>query len=920
MLFKLSKKVMSLFLSLCLIIVVSPVSIAAEGIAGYAERDESSAVSEAIQAFEETITGDDTISEVIPAIDDSFAENNILTGTTQVTEATENERNLSSEILPVLDGTGSDNDLLTMITPGFELLSDITGDFTDPNFLAAVRTALGKGVSEPVLDTDNFAGVTSLNVSNRNISSLAGLERFTALRVLNCTNNLLTALPVLPGSLASLDCSQNMLTSLPALPAGMIALGCDSNRLTALPSLPVDLDVLFCSDNRLTSLPALPTGLTQLYCFDNQLTALPALPGNLENLYCYDNKLTGLPALPGKLEVLYCSNNMLNSLPTLPNSLKILVCYDNQLSALPTLPTGLEELECSYNQLTTINVSGLTKLKYLHCYQNRLTTVVLNGSAPYEFIDVSYNYLPNESAVTGKSITWDKTSFIFHPQHTGSDFRAVTNIINLPNTATVGVPLTLSGTVIPADATNKTITWSLTSGGGTGASITNGVFTATSAGEAIVRAIVVRGHSAEEDYWQYVPITVTLNDSAPPSVTSVSPANGAKGIALSGNIVVTFSKTIGTAGTVAINGATLSGGVLSGNIYTVPYSGLANNTTCNITISGFKDAAGNTMASNSVNSFTTIVSTSGVTPGNSGGSGGGGGGGSSSASLSISKADFDKSDGKDITVKLTSGSYSLRDLKNDGNTLVKNTDYTVDGRTITISSGYLAGLAGGEQVITFEMSGGVSPKLTVTVKEEAEDAPVLDSVIPDTVTPLESAPAGNPFIDVQQGAWYYDSVLNVYRQRLMNGTADDLFSPDTVLTRGMIVTVLYRLNGSPDVSGLSNPFDDVRTGEYYTAAVTWAAANNIVVGYGNGNFGPDNYIVREQLATIIYRYQRFTGSIPSGDAQAIDFADGNQISEYAKAAVASLTKQGVITGKPGNMFDPKGNTTRAEFASVLSRM
>jgi len=207
---------------------------------------------------------------------------------------------------------------------------DITADFTDENFRAAVYEKIGKTAPVPIYDTD-VAAIASLGVNGKDIKSLAGLEHFAGLK--------------------ELFCGSNQLTSLPALPSGLERLGCSYNQLSSLPALPSSLEVLSCGDNPLNVLPALPS---------------------LINLSCHNNKLTVLPALPSSLKTLQCSGNQLISLPALPVSLEILVCDSNQLASLPALPSSLRELWCGYNQLTTIDVTGLP-LEKLQCYLNNMT-------------------------------------------------------------------------------------------------------------------------------------------------------------------------------------------------------------------------------------------------------------------------------------------------------------------------------------------------------------------------------------------------------------------------------------------------------------------------------------------------------------------------------------------------------------------
>jgi hypothetical protein len=181
----------------------------------------------------------------------------------------------------------------------------------------------------------------------------------------------------------------------------------------------------------------------------------------------------------------------------------------------------------------------------------------------------------------------------------------------------------------------------------------------------------------------------------------------------------------------------------------------------------------------------------------------------------------------------------------------------------------------------------------------------------------------NPFLDVKEGDWFYDVVRFVCDLGMMTGTAPDLFSPNMTLTRAMAVTVLHRLAGSPDdrVSAAAGGglFADVAEEAYYYQAVNWAAANGVVNGYGDGRFGSEDVITREQLAAIMANYESFAAKIPSDTGSEKTFADADAISDWAKNPVDTLTRQGIIGGKPGNLFDPKGGATRAEFAAIMQR-
>ena len=134
----------------------------------------------------------------------------------------------------------------------------------------------------------------------------------------------------------------------------------------------------------------------------------------------------------------------------------------------------------------------------------------------------------------------------------------------------------------------------------------------------------------------------------------------------------------------------------------------------------------------------------------------------------------------------------------------------------------------------------------------------------------------------------------------------------------MFVTVLWRMDGSPAAGG-NNAFADVQNEAYYVEAVQWAAQNGIVMGIGGAQFSPDAEVTREQMATFLYRYEQYSGKIPPETAASQTFTDGGMISEYALNAVNTLVAQGIINGKPGNLFDPQGQATRAEVAALLQR-
>ena len=169
------------------------------------------------------------------------------------------------------------------------------------------------------------------------------------------------------------------------------------------------------------------------------------------------------------------------------------------------------------------------------------------------------------------------------------------------------------------------------------------------------------------------------------------------------------------------------------------------------------------------------------------------------------------------------------------------------------------------------------------------------------------------FSDVSSDAWYADAVTWCKENGIMSGTSDTAFSPDAPMTRAMLVTVLHRAAGQPEPEGTA-PFSDVSPETWYTKAVAWATAQGLVNGYGNGRFGTDDPITREQLATILWRY---AGSPEATDS--LDFRDAADISEYALPAVSWAAARSIITGLDGSRFAPKTNATRAQVAVILMR-
>lgn len=175
-----------------------------------------------------------------------------------------------------------------------------------------------------------------------------------------------------------------------------------------------------------------------------------------------------------------------------------------------------------------------------------------------------------------------------------------------------------------------------------------------------------------------------------------------------------------------------------------------------------------------------------------------------------------------------------------------------------------------------------------------------------------------PFSDVRIADWFYNDVKYVYEKGMMADTAADVFAPNATTTRAMIVTILYRLEGSPAVTGTS-AFVDVPAGQWYTDAVNWAAANQIVKGTSATTFAPNDSITREQMAAILYRYAQYKGYDVTKKADLSGYSDNGQVSAYAKDALAWANAAKLINGVTNTTLAPQGNATRAQVSAILHR-
>ena len=270
-----------------------------------------------------------------------------------------------------------------------------------------------------------------------------------------------------------------------------------------------------------------------------------------------------------------------------------------------------------------------------------------------------------------------------------------------------------------------------------------------------------------------------------------------------------------------------------------------------------------------------------------GSSGSGGGGGSRKPSVTYYTLHFE-----------TNGGSAITDMREENNTRISLTKYVPTRHGYTFIGWY------SDHNLTNQVSEvSLTKNMTVYAGWRADENP--DIVV-------------NPFTDVSEKDWFYNDAMFVYKNGLMLGTSKTLFSPHGTVTRGMMATILWRMEGSLAPKG-ENSFTDVEAGMWYTDAITWTAENGIFAGYSKEKFGPDDPITREQLTAIFYRYADYKGYKLTVTENLDKFEDADKITDYAKMVMQWAVGNGLIKGKSENLLDPQGTATRAEIAAMLHR-
>ena len=272
----------------------------------------------------------------------------------------------------------------------------------------------------------------------------------------------------------------------------------------------------------------------------------------------------------------------------------------------------------------------------------------------------------------------------------------------------------------------------------------------------------------------------------------------------------------------------------------------------------------------------------------------------------------------------TAAAYTVTAEKAENGAITVTPARAAAGATITVTLNPAEGYV--PDTFSVKDASGAEPALTdkgnntCTFTMPASNVTVTASFKAAETTPVDQ-PAndgGLPFTDVGTGAWYRNDVAYVYGVGLMNGTSETTFAPDQNTSRAMIVTILYRLEKEPAVTG-ENTFADVADGSWYADAVTWAQASGIVTGYDETTFGPNDSITREQLATILCRYAQYKEVPAPASGDLSQFNDADQVGSYAVEAMQWAVGAGLISGDNGGNLLPKGTAARSQVAAVLHR-
>ena len=522
----------------------------------------------------------------------------------------------------------------------------------------------------------------------------------------------------------------------------------------------------------------------------------------------------------------------------------------------------------------TASVSGMSATPSYQWFRN--------GEAIEGADDGKYT-LADEDA--GAQITVQAT---FTGNYVGVLTSAAIEVGKTPLTGTVkltesGGTITATVTVTP-DAENYDVVW-LRDGvevSRTPASSESNTYsyttTAEDKGHTITVKLVAKGNTYTGEIVSSSGVAVAATEPGAPTVTATA-GNGQVTVSWTvsddgGAPVTQYKVQMGSESEIILDAATTS--------YT--FTGLTNGTEYTFQVIAVNSVGDSTAGTD------TAMPTAPTTPG------GGGGGGVTRYEITVPS---DVENGK-ITVSPTrAGQGSTVTI-----TVTPDEGYELDSLTVTDADGNELTLTDkGDGKFTFTMPRG---KVEIAASFKAVEEP---------------QPSDFPFTDVTSGDWYYDAVVYAWENDLMTGTSATTFAPGMTTSRAMLTTLLYRLDGAPDLSdeNLGYPYGDVDADSWYGDGVYWARLHGVVTGITSEIFNPNGDITREQMAAMLYRYAQYKGYDVTGSADLSGYADADSVSGWAEYAMQWAVDAGLISGVGNNTLNPQGSATRAEIATILMR-
>ncbi len=731
-------------------------------------------------------------------------------------------------------------------------------NFPDANFQKYIKDVLDTN-KDGSLSEAEIAKVTELTfeypdspgVKMSNIASLKGIEYFTALTTLDCSEQKLTTLDVSANTnLTTLNCSENRLTSLDLSEnTALTELNCRYNKLTSLDlSKNTALTTLNCSYNKLAALDVSNnTDLNDLICSENQLERLNVSANTaLTRLTCNDNKLIALVLGQNTaLTTLACDSNQLTSLDVRGN-------------------TNLTKLYCGSNQLRTLDLSQNKQLTSLLCAKNQLTSLDLSST---KVTQESCNTNGNQYTLNLKD--GDNTFELSELTKFGFDVKKASNW-------RYGA---VNGTTLTVNEGAETVLYNYSCGKDLTADFQLKVHADP------VRAIKLAGIGSDTVRFDDLNVgysTVTVKDFIIRNTGNMS----------TGELKVMLEGTNGTAanafqlscenGTVVDDGILLPSIQVGGTVPTVKYQPAdklpAGTYTATVTVKSADDDG--KAISESFNIFVKVLP---------------------------------ESDPVTHTVSFNA---------NGGTGAMENVTVTGASAAYTLPAcGFTAPQGTRFKGWATSANGAVLTDATITVTGDITLYAIWEktSVTPVTpTTPTQPAAPKLPFTDVSEDDWFYADAAYLYEKGVMKGTADETFAPSRSVTRGQLAAALYRMAGEPAVTAKA-AFTDVPADYWCAAAITWAAENGVVTGYGDGGFRPADAVQRQELAAMLFRFAVYQGmSAVTLEENLAPFADRADVAAYAVPAMNWAVGQGILQGKDGSLL-PQAPVDRAQLAAMLRR-